>query len=113
MPQVGEIVLAAFPFTDLSGSKRRPCLVLAEAESRGDFVCAFATTAAPARFTQFGVLVAPSHPQWHQIRLKGSSVVRADKLCTLNSCLMSGRVGVLPIGLFMAVRQELKRLLGL
>jgi hypothetical protein len=55
MPLPGEIVLAALPFTDLSRAKRRPCVVLAVAESPGDFIVAFVTSGTPARFPKFGV----------------------------------------------------------
>jgi hypothetical protein len=42
----GEIVIAVFPFTSLTGVKRRPCVVLAAGDTTGDFVVAFITTAA-------------------------------------------------------------------
>ncbi|MCW5559103.1 MAG: type II toxin-antitoxin system PemK/MazF family toxin [Verrucomicrobiae bacterium] len=113
MAQPGDIALAVFPFTDLSGAKRRPCVVLASAESPGDFIVAFITTGTPARFPRFGVSVAPSHPDWKQTRLKQPSVIRADKLCTLNTRVISGRLGVLPKDLLDAVRQQLKSLLHL
>lgn len=113
MLQPGDIVLAAFPFTDLSGARRRPCVVLAAAESPGDFVVAFVTTGAPARFPKFGVLVTPLHPDWQQTRLKLPSVIRVDRLCTLNSSVVSGRLGVLSEALHDAVRQQAKLLFGL
>ena len=37
-PTVGSVVLVPFPFSDLSASKLRPALVVAES-SRGDWVC--------------------------------------------------------------------------
>jgi mRNA interferase MazF len=113
MPQVGDIVLAAFPFTDLSGTKRRPCVVLAEAESSGDFVFAFITTEPPTKFPRFGVLVEPAHPSWRRTRLKAPSVVRTDKLCTLNTRVITGRLGVLPPDLLDAIRIRLKTLFSM
>jgi mRNA interferase MazF len=113
MPQVGDIVLAAFPFTDLSGTKRRPCVVLAEAESPGDFVFAFITTESAGRFPRFGVAVEPTHPSWDRTRLKAPSVVRADKLCTLNTRVITGRLGVLPRDLLNEIRAHLKILFSL
>ena len=113
MPQPGDIVLAAFPFTDSSGTKRRPCVVLAAAESPGDFAVAFVTTGLAARFPRFGVALTPSHPDWKQTRLKSPSVIRVDRLCTLSSRVFSGRLGVLSENLQDAVRQQLRRLFGL
>lgn len=37
-PAVGAVVLIPFPFSDLSGTKKRPALVLADV-GRGDWVC--------------------------------------------------------------------------
>ena len=113
MPLPGEIVLAAFPFTDLSRAKRRPCVVLAAAESPGDFIVAFVTSGAPARFPRFGVPITPSDPGWAQSRPKAHSVIRTDRLCTLHSKVISGRDGVLSGELMTAVREQLKRIFSL
>ena len=113
MPQPGDIVLAAFPFTDLSGAKRRPCVVVALAESPGDFVAAFVTTGTPARFPRFGVPINSSNPAWSQTRLKAPSVIRVDRICTLNGKVFSGRIGVLSADLQDAVRRQLRTLFGL
>lgn len=108
MPLPGEIVLAAFPFTDLTRAKRRPCVVLAAAESPGDLIVAFVTSGASARFPKFGVPITPADPGWSQAHLKVPSVVRTDRLCTLNSRVISGRIGVRSAELQAAVRQQLK-----
>ena len=113
MPQIGDIVLAAFPFTDLSGQKRRPCVILETAESLGDFVVAFITTEPAARFPAFGVAVDQTHPSWSRTRLKAASVVRTAKLCTLNTRVISGRLGILPSDVLNAVRVRLKALFSI
>jgi mRNA interferase MazF len=113
MPQVGDIVLAAFPFTDLSGLKRRPCVVTALAETPGDFIVAFVTSGEAGRFPRFGVTITPAHPGWEQTRLKAPSVIRVDRICTLNTALVSGRLGVLGADLQHAVRERIKTLFGI
>jgi hypothetical protein len=38
MPERGDLLLVPFPFSDLSANKRRPVLVLTDADRYGDFI---------------------------------------------------------------------------
>ena len=107
----GEIVLAAFPFTDLSGSKLRPCAVLAVAESGDDFIVIFMNSATPQRFPRHGVVVPMSHPGWRATGSKVASVIRCDKLATLDERVIHGAMGVLPADVLAQVRAKLGALL--
>lgn len=40
----GDVVLAAFPFTDLSSTKRRPAVIVGVDTALGDFTLAFITS---------------------------------------------------------------------
>jgi mRNA interferase MazF len=111
MFQPGEIVIAAFPFSSLTGIKRRPCLVLAAGDTANDFIVAFITKTLTAARLPSGLLVANGHPAWKQTGLKAASVIRADKLVTLNDSVISGAIGLLPADLLAAVRGKLKHLL--
>ena len=111
MFRAGEVVIAAFPFTSLTGVKRRPCVVLAAGDTQDDFVVAFITTVAAAAKLPSATLISPTHPAWGQTGLKAASVIRADKLVTLNDSVISGAIGVLPPDLLAAVRGKLKALL--
>ncbi len=73
---------------------------------------AFITSEA-AGFPRFGVAIEPTHPSWNHTRLKVPSVVRADKLCTLNTRVITGRLGVLPQDLLDEIRAHLKALFRL
>jgi mRNA interferase MazF len=107
----GEIVIAAFPFTALSGMKRRPCLVLAAGDSSGDFLVAFITSNMSLSHLPSATGVLPAHPGWSATGLKVPSVVRADRLATLSDAVIAGAIGTLPRDLFGDVRLKLKRLL--
>ena len=89
MFQPSEIVHAAFPFTDLTTSKRRPCLVLAVCDSPDDFVPAFITTSSAPVPSAHSVAVGPSHAEWRRTGLKQPSLIRADKLTTLHLSVIS------------------------
>ena len=111
MFQAGEVVIAAFPFTSLRGDKRRPCVVLAAGDTPNDFVVAFVTTVMATANMPSATLISTTHPAWTQTGLKAPSVVRADKLVTLNDTVISGAIGVLPADMLVAVRRKLKTLL--
>jgi hypothetical protein len=56
-------------------------------------------------------LVNTSHPAWKQTGLKTASVIRADRLVTLNDSVISGAIGALSADLLADVRAKLKCLL--
>lgn len=111
MFQSGEIVHAAFPFTDLTTSKRRPCLVLARCDSPDDFILAFITSSPASAPLAHSVAIEPSHAQWRRTGLKRASLVRADKLTTLHLSVISGAIGILPGDLMKLVRDKIQVLL--
>ncbi|MEO8715433.1 MAG: type II toxin-antitoxin system PemK/MazF family toxin [Acetobacteraceae bacterium] len=84
----GTIVLARFPFTDLSGAKRRPALVVSrDNDRRSDLVLCFITSAARSDADMAVIEASP------ETGLKTSSMVRFDKLATLNRTVISGKLG--------------------
>lgn len=87
----GSIVLARFPFTDLSGDKRRPALVVSrDNDRRPDLVVCFITSI-PRTGPDMAPLAATAGTG-----LKVDSVVRFDKLATLDRSVLAGRLGAAP-----------------
>ena len=82
----GNVVLIKFPFTDLTGSKLRPALVLIE--SGDDVVVSFITSVLTERFIGDVTLVKNQ-----QNGLKKDSVLRLAKLATLSKSLIAGKLG--------------------
>ena len=109
----GEIVLATFPFSDLSGVKRRPCVVLAVADTPDEFVVAFITSKAARASLNSAVSIESGYPQWRQTGLKTASVIRADKLATLHTRVISGALGRLPADLLVVLKSKLMSLFQL
>ena len=82
----GAIVLVPFPFTNLSGQKVRPALVLAV--SRGNSTLAFISSIAKRQgIFDVGVIPSPANG------LKAASTIRLDKLATLQRTLVIGSIG--------------------
>lgn len=84
----GANVLTDFPFTDLTASKRRPALVISrENERRTDVVVAYITSV--SRDDPDAMPIAPSAMNG----LKTASMVRFDKIATIDKAILSGRLG--------------------
>ena len=84
----GEIILITFPFTDLSGSKLRPALVMAS--DKDDVTVAFITTNLQQVNTTDMFLHKSSTNG-----LKKDSLVKMNKIATLDHGLIMGSVGQL------------------
>src|SRR5574337_1488345 len=87
-PQTGDIVLLPFPFTNLSGSKKRPVLVIAEADTGGDFI-AVPVTSQPGHANTVGL----AQTDFADGTLPKPSWIKADKPYTLNTSLVLKRFG--------------------
>jgi mRNA interferase MazF len=110
----GTIVLSPFPFTDLTGRKVRPALIVSRSDRAGvDVILAFMTTYRGQGLLVTDLLVADAHPDFVQTGLKGSAVVKLDKLVTLNVSLLLGELGELPAVLLPAMNDRLRHALEL
>lgn len=97
----GDIVLVPFPFTDLTGSKIRPALVLITTSL--DVTLAFITTQLQWQ-EPTDILLMPDN----QNVLKKVSLVRLSKLATIDSNLIEGRLGEISIQDLLLVHQNLR-----
>lgn len=84
----GDIVLIPFPFTDLSGLKNRPALILIEGQN--DITVSFITSQIKWK-EEFDVEVSPSQENG----LKKTSLIRLSKLATIDKELVIGKLGKL------------------
>lgn len=84
----GDIVLIPFPFTDLSGNKNRPALVLLNNEI--DITVAFISTQIKWKEIH-DILISPNKENG----LKKDSVIRISKIATLDKELILGKLGKL------------------
>ena len=85
----GTIVLTPFPFTDLTGAKVRPAVVVSPADRPGDdAILAFISS-----------FVSPAHTDFAATGLKVPSVVKCDKLATVHRHILLGELGILSASL--------------
>ena len=96
-----------FPFTDLSGQKIRPALILCV--SRGeDCIVAFISSVERKK-SAFDVSIKATRANG----LKVNSVIRTDKLATLQRKIVLGELGTLEKELLTAVDASLRKLFKL
>ena len=89
-PSVGDVVLILFPYSDLSKSKRRPALVLADV-GIGDYVLC-QITSKPYADTK---AVPLSDKDFAHGSLSRESYIRIGKLFTANEAIILGAAGTL------------------
>jgi len=85
MPK-GDIVLIPFPFTDLSGNKLRPALILAE--TMLDLTVSFITTQLQWQ-EPTDILLQPDTANG----IKKASLIRLSKIATVDKILVRGKIG--------------------
>ena len=102
----GDIVLIPFPFTDLSSNKNRPAIILIDSDE--DVTVCFLTTQLKWN-SKFDISVKPSDLNG----LKKESIIRLNKLATIDKELILGRIGVLDPPYIDLLNQNLIRILKL
>lgn len=85
MPK-GDIILIPFPFTDLTGNKLRPALILAETSL--DLTVSFITTQLQWQEST-DLVLQPDHKNG----IKKPSLIRLSKLATIDRTLVVGKIG--------------------
>jgi mRNA interferase MazF len=102
----GDIILIPFPFTDLTGSKLRPALVLIA--DNNDVTVSFITT--QIRWQEPTDVVITSSPG---NGLKKESLLRLSKLATIDANLVVGILGTLEATTIQTINQNLIKILKL
>lgn len=104
----GEILLVAFPFSDLTKSKQRPVLVLSKShnDSSSDFVCCGITSNLDNK--EHSVILDRNDMQWGSIPKISR---KFNKIFTLEKSLVIKRLGKINTKKLKHVQKELTELL--
>lgn len=109
----GAVVLVPFPFTDLSGDKVRPAIIVSKANLADDVVVAFITSQNERKMQTTDVPVKTTDAGFSLTGLKTNSTIRVQKLATLNKQVVLGELGTLPSTVVRKIDQKLKTLFGI
>ncbi len=97
------LVLVPFPFSDLTGSKMRPALVLAR--YKREVIVVFMTSNLIGK-SKMDILVEPNDENG----LKSVSLIKSTKIMTLRTSLMVGKIGRISSNELIQVEKTLKEL---
>ena len=104
----GAIVLVPFPFTDLSGNKVRPAVIVSNGKIGDDVVVLFITSQAKMK-GQYLIAVVPDG----RTGLKAKSSIVCSKLATLETKIILGELGCISSETQRTIDKELRKVLGL
>ena len=108
----GKIVLAPFPFTDLSSNKVRPVLCLSEQiGSHNHIIVAFISSKVDKDPLETDVILDPERDWFPQTGLKVKSVLKLHKLVTTERTFMKQKLGEIPQSVLKEVDKKLKIIL--
>ncbi len=113
MHKIGHIILTPFPFTDLSGNKVRPALVLGVQSGGDDITVCFISSNIQNKIHKFDVLIDSKEKNFKKTGLKLKSIVKVTKIATLDKAVVLGQIGELDRQIMNKVRNVLKIHLGL
>lgn len=108
MPEFGKIVLVPFPFTDLSGAKVRPAVVISNKNIGDDVILAFISTNTKKK-GKFEIFIKMDDKNG----LKSDSVILVSKIATLEKKIILGEIGRLSREEILLVRNKIKDLLSI
>jgi mRNA interferase MazF len=96
----GDIILVPFPFTNLSGSKIRPALILTETHL--DVTPSFITTQLQWQ-EPTDILLQPDIDNG----VKKTSLIRLSKIATIDKILVKGKIGIVNRSQIVELNQKL------
>lgn len=90
----GDLILAPFPFTDLTAIKYRPAVILTPEPTGPDLVVAYLSSVIPTEpLPPTYLLVSSDDPEFRDTGLKQTSIIRLDKLMTVSRSRVRRRLG--------------------
>lgn len=98
---VGDLVVVPFPFSDLSGSQRRPALVIATLAGDDVILCQITSQ---ARSDEYAIPLEPADLVSGELKL--SSFIRTNKLFTFDSKAVLYKMGYLSSEKIDAVKEK-------
>ena len=109
MPAPGHIAMVNLPFTDLTGAKRRPVVVLAPAPTGSDdwLVCMISTKTKHLD-PNIDELISVTDPDYPSSGLVAESLVRVGRMAIVEKSLLLGAIGIIGSSRLTCIKTKLK-----
>ena len=108
----GDVVLVAFPFTDLTTAKMRPGVVVSSDrfnKKYSDLIIAAITSQMPSHFSEEDFPLSPADLE--SAGLPKASLVKLGKIVTLDQRLIRKKLGRIPEGTLLKITSALHEVL--
>ncbi len=112
----GSVILVRYPFTDLTGVKVRPAVLLTSDKLLpilDDVLCLFISSSIPTDLLPTDFVLDTAHASFGRTGLKYRSVFRTHKLALLEKSLVLRVLGEMDKGLMREINPRLRIALGL
>ncbi len=110
------IVLIRYPFTDLSGYKVRPAVIVMSDDllkKSDDVLCIFISSVLEQNNLASDFVLLQNNPLFKKSGLKVNSVIRAHKIALLHKTLILRVLGELDLSLMIELDNRMKLALGI
>jgi mRNA interferase MazF len=107
MKRAGQLVLTPFPYTDLSGAKLRPVLMLRQSPRFDDWLVCMVSSRIDQAEAGFDEVLRADDPDFAASGLKAPSVLRLSRLAVLEGSLLVGSISAIADERLARVRQRL------
>ncbi|KAF5428151.1 mRNA interferase MazF [Candidatus Methanophagaceae archaeon] len=109
----GDIVLFKYPYSDYSGVKRRPVLVIAERpDFKNEFLITFLTSQTLDFNKDWDIELNPESKRDQQTNLKKKTVIKTTKLMIISYSRLTGKIGMIDKSVLKQVKENIKRWLA-
>jgi mRNA interferase MazF len=110
----GKLILIPFPFTDLSASKVRPAVIISDPQyTDKDVSVLFISSRISKKTGPMDHTIKPADPHFEETGLKVPSLIKCNKVATLDKKIVLGEMGTLHQSDQKKIDKKLKLALGL
>ena len=106
----GDIVTVNFPFTDQSGGKIRPALIVSADEFNAGADVVFVPISSAPRLDPYVSIIEDAAPYFPQTGLKRTSAVKWTKPMTIARSVVHAQLGTLPPSELAAIHANIRRM---